>query len=136
MTADSERPEAHFQRGFDLFAEGENEEAVTEYERCLALNPKHSEALHGLARALQELNRFDESVASCERLVELEPDDPISFTALSIALHKKGLITEAESAANRARILDWKKQLREKKPRNIRSQCPAAFLPPSGYAIK
>ena len=119
MTADSERAEAHFQRGLDLFAESKNEEAVAEYEQCLALNPKHSEALHGLARALQELNRFDESVAACKRLVELEPDDPLSFTALSIALHKKGLITDAESAGNRARILDWKKQLREKKPRTI-----------------
>ncbi|HKT25000.1 MAG TPA: tetratricopeptide repeat protein [Terriglobales bacterium] len=119
MTADSERADAHFQRGLDLFAEGKNEDAVAEYEQCLALNPKHSEALHGLARALQELNRLDESVAACKRLVELEPDDPLSFTALSIALHKRGLITEAESAANQARILGWKKQLREKKPRII-----------------
>ena len=119
MNGDSERAHAHFQRGLDLFAEGKNEGAVTEYGQCLVLNPAHAEALHGLARALQELNRFDESVTACQRLVQLEPDDPLSFTALSIALHKKGLIAEAESAANQARILGWKKQLREKKPRTI-----------------
>ncbi len=119
MTADRERAEAHFQTALDLFAQGKNEEAVAEYQQCLSLNPNHSQALHGLARALQELDRFDESVVACKRLVQLEPDDPLSFTALSIALHKKGLIAEAESAANRARILDWKKQLREKKPRSI-----------------
>jgi Flp pilus assembly protein TadD len=119
VTADSERADAHFQRGLDLFAEGKSEDAVAEYQQCLSRNPEHSQALHGLARALQELNRFDESVAICQRLVQLEPDDPLSFTALSIALHKKGLIAEAESAANRARILDWKKQLRDKKPRSI-----------------
>ena len=119
MTADSERAEAYFQKGLNLFMQGRSEEAIAEYHQCLSLNPAHSEALHGLARALQELNRFDEAVAACKRLTELEPDDPLSFTALSIALHKKGLIAEAESAANQARILGWKKQLREKKPRSI-----------------
>ena len=119
MTADRESAEAHFQAALDLFAQSKNEEAVAEYQQCLSLNPEHSQALHGLARALHELDRFDESITACKRLVELEPDDPLSFTALSIALHKKGLIAEAESAANRARILDWKKQLREKKPRSI-----------------
>ena len=119
MTADSERAEAHFQKALDLFAEGKNEDAVAEYQQCLFLDPARSEALHGLARALQELNRFDESVAACRRLAELAPEDPLSFTALSIALHKKGLISEAETAANQARILGWKKQLREKKPRSI-----------------
>ncbi len=119
MTADRKPAEAHFHTALDLFAEGKNEEAVAEYQQCLSLDPKHSQALHGLARALQEPNRFDESVAVCKRLAELEPEDPLSFTALSIALHKKGLIAEAESAAGRARILDWKKQLREKKPRTI-----------------
>lgn len=119
MTADSERAQAHFQTALDLFAESKNEEAVAEYHKCLSLNPAHSQALHGLARALQDLNRFDEAVTACKRLVQLEPDDPLSFTALSIALHKKGLIPEAESAANQARILGWKKQLREKKPRSI-----------------
>lgn len=119
MTADRERAESLFQTALDLFAEGKNEEAVAEYQRCLSLNPAHSQALHGLARALQELNRFDESVAACRQLAQLEPNDPLSFTALSIALHKKGLIAEAEFAANQARILGWKKQLREKKPRTI-----------------
>lgn len=79
------------------------------------MDPTNTEALHGFARALQELNRFDESVTACQRLTQLEPDDPLSFTALSIALHKEGLIAEAESAVNQARILGWKKQLREKK---------------------
>ena len=120
MAADrSGQAEAHFQTAIDFFLEGKNQQAVSEYEQCLAIDPIHSEALHGLARALQELRRFDDAVSVCKRLAELAPDDPLSFTALSIALHKKGQIVEAESAANRARILDWKKQLREKKPRTI-----------------
>jgi Flp pilus assembly protein TadD len=115
----SGQAEAHFQTAIDLFIQGRNEQAVSEYQKCLTIDSARSEALHGLARALQELDRLDDAVSVCKRLTEVEPDDPLSFTALSIALHKKGLIAEAESAANRARILDWKKQLREKKPRSI-----------------
>ena len=120
MAADrSGQADAHFQTAVDFFFQGRNEQAVSEYKQCLAVDPAHSEALHGLARALQELGRFDDAVSVCRRLTEVDANDPLSFTALSIALHKKGLIGEAESAANRARILDWKKQLREKKPRSI-----------------
>ena len=111
--------EAHFQKALDLFAEGKNEQAIEEYQQCLALDPTHTEALHGLARAYQQLNRLDESLAVCRRLVELDAEDPLAFTALSIALHKNGMIAEAETAANQARILGWKKQLREQKQRSV-----------------
>jgi Flp pilus assembly protein TadD len=118
MPAPPDPSEQHFQKALDLYAEGHSEKAIDEYQRCLSLNPSHSEALHGLARAYQELSRFDESLSISRRMVELEPDDPLSFTSLSIALHKKGLIAEAETAANQARILGWKKQLRGQKQRS------------------
>jgi hypothetical protein len=41
----------------------------------------------------------------------LTPADPLAHTALSIALQHAGHIPEAEAAAGRARILEWKIQL-------------------------
>jgi hypothetical protein len=41
----------------------------------------------------------------------LTPDDPLAHTALSIALQHAGHIPQAEAAAGRARILEWKQQL-------------------------
>jgi tetratricopeptide (TPR) repeat protein len=71
--------------------------------------------MHGLARAYQDLGRFDESIAISQRLVEADPDDILAHTSLSIAYQKKGMIPEAEAEANKARILGWKKELKESK---------------------
>lgn len=115
MSDAKQQAEDHYYAALDLFAEGKQQAAITEYERCLQLDPSHSEALHGLARIYQDMNRFDDSIAVSQRLVELDPDDILAHTSLSIAYQKKGMIPEAEAAANQARILGWKKQLREGK---------------------
>jgi hypothetical protein len=44
-------------------------------------------------------------------LTTLTPSDPLAHTALSIALQHAGHIPQAEAAAARARILEWKHQL-------------------------
>jgi hypothetical protein len=43
----------------------------------------------------------------------LTPQDPLAHTSLSIALQKAGHIPEAETAAARSRVLEWKQQLAE-----------------------
>jgi hypothetical protein len=40
----------------------------------------------------------------------------LAHTSLSIALQNAGQIPEAEAAAGRARILEWKQQLAEASP--------------------
>ena len=119
MSDSRQQAEDHYYAALDLFAEGKQDEAVAEYEKCLALDPRHAEALHGLARAYQDANRFDEAIEISKRLVELDPDDILAHTSLSIAYQKKGMIPEAEAAANQARILGWKKQLREGKDKGL-----------------
>jgi hypothetical protein len=44
-------------------------------------------------------------------LTVLTPDDPLAHTALSISLQIAGHLPQAEAAAARARILEWKAQL-------------------------
>lgn len=115
MSDSKQQAEDHYYAALDLFAEGKQEDAIAEYSKCLSLDPGHLEAMHGLARAYQDLQRFDESIAISKRLVEADSDDILAHTSLSIAYQKKGMIPEAEAEANQARILGWKKQLRESK---------------------
>jgi len=110
-----QQAEDHYYAALDLFAEGKQEEAIAEYEKCLELDPLHSEALHGLARAYQDVNRLDDSIGISKRLIAADADDILAHTSLSIAYQKKGMIPEAEAAANQARILGWKQQLRGNK---------------------
>jgi Flp pilus assembly protein TadD len=70
--------------------------------------------MHGLARALQDLQRYDEAIAVAQRLAEIDPDDVLAHTSLSVLYQKKGLIPEAEAEGNKARILGWKQQLKGK----------------------
>jgi len=107
--------EEHFYEALDLFAAGKREQAIAAYEAALTADPGYTDALHGLARAYQDLERYDEAIAISKRLVEIDPNDILPHTSLSILYQKKGMIAEAEAEANRARVLGWKQQLQQGK---------------------
>jgi len=107
-----QKAEDHYYTALDLTAEGAAEQALGEYEKSLAADPTFTEAMHGMARALQDLNRLDEAIAVAKRIAELDPDDVLAHTSLSMLYQKKGMIPEAEAEGNKARILGWKQQLK------------------------
>ena len=109
-----QKAEDHYYAALDLVSDGDHERALAEYEKSLAADPTFTEAMHGMARALQDLNRLDEAIATAKRIAELDPDDVLAHTSLSVLYQKKGMIPEAEAEANKARILGWKQQLKKK----------------------
>ena len=109
-----QKAEDHYYAALDLVSEGEQERALDEYQKSLDADPVFTEAMHGMARTLQDLNRLDEAIAVASRIAELDPDDVLAHTSLSVLYQKKGMIPEAEAEANKARILGWKQQLKGK----------------------
>jgi tetratricopeptide (TPR) repeat protein len=105
--------EDHYYNALDLFAEGKHEEAIAEYNQSIAADPTFTEAMHGLARAYQDMNRLDEAIEISKRIAELDPNDVLAHTSLSILYQKKGMVPEAEAEGNKARILGWKQQLKQ-----------------------
>jgi len=105
--------EDHYYAALDLVAEGRHQQAVEEYRKSLAADPGFTDALHGLSRALQDLNRLDEAIEVSKRISEIDPDDVLAHTSLSILYQKKGMIPEAEAEGNKARVLGWKQQLKK-----------------------
>ena len=110
---DSNRAELLAQRGLDLLAENQPAEAAEAFRAAISANQSHVEAHHGLIRALRDAGQLDQSVNAALALIVLTPDDPLAHTALSIALQHAGDVPQAEAAAGRARILEWKLQLQE-----------------------
>ena len=108
-----QKAEEHYYAALDLVADGQPERALAEYEKCLAADPSFAEALHGMARVLGDLNRLDDAIAVAKRLAELDPEDVLAHTSLSVLYQKKGMIPEAEAEGNRARVLGWKQQLKK-----------------------
>ena len=105
--------EDHYYAALDLMADGKLEEAVAAYRQSLGADPAFTEAMHGLARALQDLQRYDEAIEVAQRIAELDPDDVLAHTSLSVLYQKKGMIAEAEAEGAKARVLGWKQQLKK-----------------------
>jgi tetratricopeptide (TPR) repeat protein len=108
-----QKAEDHYYAALDLFADGEHEGALEEYRKSIEADPTFTEALHGMARTLQDLERLDEAIEISKRMVEIDPDDILAHTSLSVLYQKKGMVPEAESEANKARVLGWKQQLKK-----------------------
>jgi len=107
-----QQAEDHYYAALDLVSEGEKERALVEYGKSLSVDPEFTEAMHGMARCLQDLNRLDEAISVAKRIAELDSDDILAHTSLSVLYQKKGMIPEAEDEGNKARILGWKQQLK------------------------
>jgi len=97
----------------DLMADGHLEKAVEAYQQAVSVDPTFTEAMHGLARALQDLQRYDEAIQVAQRIAEIDPDDVLAHTSLSVLYMKKGMIPEAEAEGAKARVLGWKQQLKK-----------------------
>jgi tetratricopeptide (TPR) repeat protein len=100
-----------FYEGSDLHGEGRHDEAMARFDRCLEIQPDHLDALLGKAMVYLARNQFDEAIACGKRIVELAPDDVLAHTNLSVFYQRAGRIAEAEEAAAKAKVLDWKRQI-------------------------
>jgi tetratricopeptide (TPR) repeat protein len=87
---------ALYKEAFGHFAKGRLEEAVAGYRAALDAQPDLAIAWNGLAMALAQQGELDAAIDAGRRLVELEPDEPLGHTSLSIFYQRKGMIREAE----------------------------------------
>jgi Flp pilus assembly protein TadD len=96
-----------------LFGQNKFDEAIVEHEKALTLKPDWTDVLNALATAQSKAGHHEAAVATIQRAIELNSNDPFAFTSLSIFLQRLGKIPEAESAAAKARLLNWKEELKK-----------------------
>lgn len=92
--------------------QGKLEEAAAKLREVLAIDADYALAHSALAVVLQRLGQHDDAVKHAQRVTELEPDDPFSFTALSVTFQRAyagtnnmDYIRLAEDAMERSRQL-------------------------------
>ena len=93
-------------------ADGFDSKALTWLHKALELDANYQDALHGLGMALFNRGRVDDAIAAAKRLIEIDPDDILAHTSLSMFYQSQGRIEDAEKEGNAARILGWKQELR------------------------
>ncbi len=84
---------------------GQLAEAAAPLEEALAADPSYALAHSALAVLYGRLGRHAEAIQHGLKVCELEPNDPFSFTAMSVTFQRAGKIPEAEDAMARARML-------------------------------
>jgi tetratricopeptide (TPR) repeat protein len=78
--------------------QGDKEGAVAKLEEAIALDPGYAIGHGMLAKLYADLADGEQAIAHARKVVDLEPDDPFSYTALSVIYQRCGRIPEAEHA--------------------------------------
>jgi len=95
----------------ELREQGKHQEAAEKLQQILAQDESFVRAHLALAVAYHHLQDYDQAIKHAERAVELEPNEPFNYSALSITYKRAldhtrdpTLIEKAELAMERGRM--------------------------------
>ncbi|WP_198015324.1 tetratricopeptide repeat protein [Nitratidesulfovibrio termitidis] len=91
-----------FHRAISHHKNGQLQEALTIYDRILALKHDHVDAHTNRSVALRQMGRYAESLASCDRAIALKPDYARAHCERGIVLTSLGRHDEALASYDRA----------------------------------
>lgn len=89
-------------RGLAFFDIGRTEEALSDFEKALGINPDYGAALEAKGHALYAANRNDEAVAALSKAVSLEGATQNAHVDLVLALMNAGRVGEALTVIDEA----------------------------------
>ncbi|HYV19993.1 MAG TPA: tetratricopeptide repeat protein [Verrucomicrobiae bacterium] len=92
----------HYNLGSALADRGQHEDAVAEYDRCLALWPTHTYALVNRGNSLARLGRDDEALDTFSRASDSRPTFWTARKAEGAALVRAGRLDEAAAVYRKA----------------------------------
>ncbi len=82
----------------DLRDQGDKPGAVSKLEEAIKLDTSFAIGHGMLAKLYADLAESDKAILHAKKVVELEPNDAFSYTALSVIYQRCGRIPEAEHA--------------------------------------
>jgi tetratricopeptide (TPR) repeat protein len=104
-----------YDQAVDSIAEGRVDDAICKYKEALHLTPAFADAWEGLSMAYADKEMWAEAIEAAKKVVELTPDEQLAYTNVSRIYQRSGNVSEAEAWAAKARVLDWKAQIRGEK---------------------
>ena len=91
-------PDALYDEAVDLRDRGDKPASIAKLEEAVAQDGTFALGHGLLAKLYADLADTDNAIKHAKRVVELEPDDTFSYTALSVIYQRCGKIPEAEEA--------------------------------------
>ena len=87
------------------FAENDLEAAVNVFKELVNTYPDYVDGFLGLGHAYERLSRYDEAIEAIQKAIDINPEDPLVYTSLSMCYQRKGMIQEAEDAMAKSQQL-------------------------------
>jgi Flp pilus assembly protein TadD len=100
-------PNQLYDEATDRRDQGDKPGAIAKLEEAIALDANFALGHGLLAKLYADLAEADKAIEHARKVVELEPDDAFSYTALSVIYQRCGRIPEAEHA----KAIAWQKQM-------------------------
>ncbi len=91
-----------YEAAVNLRDKGDKAAAVEVLKDALKIDPELAIGHGMIAKLYADLAQAEDAIAHALRVVELEPNDTFSYTALSVIYQRCGRIPEAEEAKARA----------------------------------
>lgn len=91
-------PNELYDQAVDLRDQGDKPAAIAKLEEAVSLDPAFTIGHGMLAKLYVDSAEAEKAIAHAKKVVELEPDDAFSYTALSVIYVRCGRIAEAEHA--------------------------------------
>ena len=88
-----------------LKSDGKLDEAAAVLQKLVEQDANYALGHSALAVLYGRMGRHDDAIRHGLKVCELQPDDPFSFTAMSVTYQRAGKIPEAEDAMARAHAL-------------------------------
>lgn len=94
-------PEAHFNLGNALKAQGKLNEAASSFKRAISLQPKFG-AFNNLGNTYQALGEYGLAIANYRKAIAIKPDDASVYYNLAMALRANNELQQAKIAYKQA----------------------------------
>ncbi|MGD9724640.1 MAG: scaffolding protein [Pirellulales bacterium] len=98
-----------YQQADQLKQAGQLAEAAATLEELVTQDASYALAHSALAVIYGRLGQHDQAIQHGLKVCELEPNEPFSFTAMSVTFQRAGKIPEAEDAMARAHMLQGRR---------------------------
>jgi Tfp pilus assembly protein PilF len=91
-------PDQLYDQAVDLRDGGDKPSAIAKLEEAIAIDPNFAIGHGMLAKLYVDITETEKAIHHAKKVVEIEPDDTFSYTALSVIYQRAGRIPEAEHA--------------------------------------
>ena len=102
---DPSLPKVHSVLGAVYLAAGRKQDAITQFQKAMELEPTNAEAPRDLADVYKDMGRSQEAEALYLRSTKARPTDWSGFNSLGLFYYERQRYTEAEAALNQAKSL-------------------------------